>query len=184
MDVLKPLRQGGCKSALARNVRFSHGGRTIARFPGNLCDRNPGVRLEVSSERSLLWRYAGCYLGHNKTNCGAEVIKKTSSAPKVARGATLCNVRFSCVGNALARFLGKQDHYSRADKMFATNENKSRNKPQQTRAPQLLDHGRSEAGSLWWRLTRSLQQITTNQSPKMLEHETRAPRWWNMSVQK
>ena len=106
MDVLKPLRQGGCKSALARNVRFSYGGRAIARFPGNLCDRNPGVRLEVSSARSLLWRYAGCYLGHNKTNCGAEVIKKTSSAPKVARGATLCNVRFSCVGNAIARFLG------------------------------------------------------------------------------
>jgi hypothetical protein len=34
----------------------------------------------------------------------------------------------------------------------------------------MLEHERSETGSLWWRLTRSLQQMATNQTHKMLEH--------------
>ena len=58
-----------------------------------------------------------------------------------------------------------------ADKMFATNRRNKQN-------PKMLDHERSATASLLWKLTRCLQQITTNQTSKTLEHKEAESLWW------
>ena len=95
MDFMKPLRRRRRQSALSCNVLFSIGGSTIARIRGNLCAQMSGLGCTDTAARPLLWCYAGYHLAHDKTICGAEVIKKKTFAPKIARGALLSNVRFS-----------------------------------------------------------------------------------------
>jgi hypothetical protein len=106
MDFMKPLRRRRRQSALSCNVLFSIGGSTIARIRGNLCAQMSGLGCTDTAARPLLWCYAGYHLAHDKTICGAEVVKKKTSAPKIARGAFLSNVWSSFGGSAIARFHG------------------------------------------------------------------------------